>query len=234
MRCVPVRFIALLLLLSSPASGRQDVGLERFPRWFLTDPPSVARSMQGSDFLLAGGSVLLLIPLSLADEPLRRAVAPDGAHSPLGVLRVANELGGAWGIGGSMLILGGTLLTDDETLQNTAFSSFQAAAYAGATALLLKWTTGRSRPGAERGAFHFRPGRSLDDAFPSGHTAVAFALTVPWVRSYPSSPSWLLLAAAAGTGAARIAYDRHWLTDVVGGAILGAGMGFVVSRRRFP
>jgi membrane-associated phospholipid phosphatase len=97
---------------------------------------------------------------------------------------------------------------------------------AGAVSSVIKIATGRTRP-------DHSPGDSDDfspfgggDAFPSGHTTVAFAFAsaldqetrsrwVPWV-AYP---------AAAAVGWARIAQNRHWLSDVVAGAAIGTWTG---------
>jgi membrane-associated phospholipid phosphatase len=74
-----------------------------------------------------------------------------------------------------------------------------------------------------------------DLSFFSGHTALAFALataagTVTTMRGYRWSPAaWSAgLVAASGTGYLRIAADRHWFTDVLAGAVVGAAVGVFV------
>ena len=103
---------------------------------------------------------------------------------------------------------------------------------AGAACGVLKIATGRSRPDSSPGeSKEFSP-FSGADAFPSGHTTVAFAFAsslceetnatwVPWV-AYP---------AAAMVGWARVVQDRHWLSDVVAGAALGTWAGREVDLR---
>jgi membrane-associated phospholipid phosphatase len=70
-------------------------------------------------------------------------------------------------------------------------------------------------------------------SFFSGHTSEVFALatasgTVSEMRGYRYAPLiWSAGGALAMTTAyLRIAADRHWFTDVVAGAIVGAGFGF--------
>lgn len=72
-------------------------------------------------------------------------------------------------------------------------------------------------------------------SFFSGHTSGAFALaaaagTVSSMRGYRFAP--LVWAAsgllAASTAYLRIAADKHWLTDVVAGALIGGGIGFAL------
>ncbi len=72
-------------------------------------------------------------------------------------------------------------------------------------------------------------------SFFSGHTSEAFALaaasgTICEMRGYRwAAVTWTVGGAIAATTAyLRIAADRHWLTDVLVGAIVGAGIGFAV------
>ena len=74
-----------------------------------------------------------------------------------------------------------------------------------------------------------------DLSFFSGHTTETFALaaatgTVATLRGYRWAPaSWVAGGAlAAVTGYLRIAADKHWLTDVVVGMLVGAGVGVAV------
>jgi membrane-associated phospholipid phosphatase len=72
-------------------------------------------------------------------------------------------------------------------------------------------------------------------SFFSGHTTEAFALaaasgTIGTLRGYRWAPlAWGVGGAAAATTAyLRIAADKHWLTDVLVGMVVGAGIGFAV------
>jgi membrane-associated phospholipid phosphatase len=74
-----------------------------------------------------------------------------------------------------------------------------------------------------------------DLSFFSGHTTEAFALaaasgTISTMRGYRWAPLvWGAGGAfAATTGYLRIAADKHWLTDVVVGMVVGAAIGFAV------
>ncbi len=104
---------------------------------------------------------------------------------------------------------------------------------------LTKLLTGRERP-----FVHALPlsakrltARPSDNnlSFFSGHTSEAFALaaasgTIGVMRGYRWAPlEWSVgLAVAATTAYFRIAADRHWLTDVLVGMVIGAGIGFAV------
>ncbi|WP_445716329.1 phosphatase PAP2 family protein [Flavobacterium sp.] len=81
-----------------------------------------------------------------------------------------------------------------------------------ATVLSLKYTTKVERPDGTA------------NAFPSGHTATAFAGAEFLWQEYKDVSIWYGISGyiiATGTGAFRIYNDKHWLTDVVAGAGIG-------------
>lgn len=100
----------------------------------------------------------------------------------------------------------------------------------------LKYAFGRERPaGPDSSPFRFHPfssrfsvisggnvvpiGRGNTASFPSGHTAVAFAIITPYAQIYHQP--WLY-AIPITVGLARIAaVDGHWASDVVAGGFLG-------------
>jgi membrane-associated phospholipid phosphatase len=104
---------------------------------------------------------------------------------------------------------------------------------------LTKMLVGRERPfvHALSPDEKLRTARPADNnlSFFSGHAAVTFALaaaggTVGTMRGYRWAPfAWIVGGAAAATTAyLRIAADKHWLTDVLVGAVVGAGIGIAV------
>lgn len=95
--------------------------------------------------------------------------------------------------------------------------------------MILKPLIGRARP------FALRPGLSLlvpppgDASFPSGHTAAAFAAA--FALKTAGSPLWRpALALAAVTAFSRLYLYVHWPTDVLGGILLGAAVGWAGAR----
>ena len=104
---------------------------------------------------------------------------------------------------------------------------------------LTKLLVGRERPFVhalprEEKALTARPSGN-NVSFFSGHTSGAFAVavasgTISEMRGYRwAAVTWSVGGAIAATTAyLRIAADKHWLTDVVTGALVGAGIGFAI------
>ena len=104
---------------------------------------------------------------------------------------------------------------------------------------LVKFWVKRERPlvrdltPADRSALDDPGDENL--SFYSGHTSFAFAIatsatTVAWMRGYSGAP-WILaggLAIAGTTGYLRIAADKHYLSDVLVGAVVGSAFGFAI------
>ena len=88
-----------------------------------------------------------------------------------------------------------------------------SAAVMTASVCALKYSVSRERPDG-----------SSYDSFPSGHAAKSFMLAAMLHEEYGWRSPWFSLggyAAAAATGAMRVANDRHWASDVIAGAVIG-------------
>jgi membrane-associated phospholipid phosphatase len=102
---------------------------------------------------------------------------------------------------------------------------------AGVAVTLLKPLVGRARPGSSLAAHDFRP-FSSQDAWPSGHTAVAFALATSVGDELGYTPARILLYGAATlTGWSRVNDNRHWVTDAVAGALVGVASAKLMNGR---
>lgn len=79
------------------------------------------------------------------------------------------------------------------------------------------------------GVGRLRPDRRDHRSFPSGHTSSAFAwATFVWQR-YGWKWGIPAEAAAAFVGLSRIQDDRHYLTDVLAGALIGISVTWIVD-----
>lgn len=116
----------------------------------------------------------------------------------------------------------------------------EAATLAANLNQLVKYAVGRQRPFVYY-RNHPDPDRPPDPddnvSFYSGHTSLAFSLataagTVSSMRGYGSAP-WVWgvgLGLASLVGYLRVAGDKHYLTDVLVGAVAGAAVGIAVPR----
>lgn len=120
----------------------------------------------------------------------------------------------------------------------------EAMFHAGAASQVVKMVARRRRPFARFAAQLPEPvaERLPDDddfSFLSSHTstttAFAFAVAEIATRRHVRTPLTLLLGALAGlTGYLRLASDRHYLSDVLAGAAVGALVGTAVPRYLHP
>jgi undecaprenyl-diphosphatase len=92
--------------------------------------------------------------------------------------------------------------------------------------LAIKFTVRRQRPEGEWGAIY----RKTDPhSFPSGHAARASLLTVLALTMGPAWFGLLLLLWLPLVALARVAMGVHYLSDVLAGALIGAGVGVLIS-----
>jgi membrane-associated phospholipid phosphatase len=85
----------------------------------------------------------------------------------------------------------------------------------------LKRLTDRTRPDGET--------KSSNSSFPSSHAAGAFALATVFTRRWKRLwPLWFL--AAALVAVSRVYLNRHFLSDVVVGAMIGFGWAWALAR----
>jgi len=77
---------------------------------------------------------------------------------------------------------------------------------------------------------------NLHDSFYSGHTSTAFAVATVFAkeyREYKWAP-YLAYGLASSAGISRIYLQKHWLSDVAAGALIGYYIGSVVNKGKFP
>jgi len=139
-------------------------------------------------------------------------------------------------VGGGLLASAGGI--PEDRARGNAAMVVNAVAW---TSFATEWTKAlvhRSRPvvytTAAAGVADVRDNRR---SFPSGHTATAFAVATSYAvmaqrqhLPHATRNGILLFSGAAGVGAMRVAAGRHFVTDVLGGAALGAGVGWLTAR----
>lgn len=152
-------------------------------------------------------------------------------HDQIG--RTLSDVGNGFGDGvivySSLLaITAGGKLVGHDGAYGVGMRALQSTALAGVGAILLKNAVGRERPhSSPEDPYRFHLFQFKDNAFPSGHTAVAFALATSLARETPDQ--WTdvgFFTLATLTAYARMHDDKHWASDV----IFGAGVGILSAR----
>jgi membrane-associated phospholipid phosphatase len=168
--------------------------------------------------IAAGG----LSALMLLDHPVQRfAMHNDGpgANSVASTVRHFGQPEVYGTITAGLVATG--LITGNQAITRSGARLALSLALAGAGTQVGKFALGRPRPAQSLDADGYNP-FSGQVSFPSGHTAMAFALATslsddihrPWATVG-------LYGMATAVGWSRINDNKHWLSDVAAGALLG-------------
>lgn len=173
-----------------------------------------------------------LSALMLLDRPVQRYAQHNSGTGADNVASVVRHFGQPEVYATVTLGLAAVgLAAGDSRLIRSAKRVGASLLVAGVTASGAKLMFGRPRPEASLDADGFRP-FSGQVSMPSGHATVAFALATsladeihrPWA-------SVGLYGMATAVGWSRINDNRHWLTDVTAGALVGITSAKLVSGR---
>ena len=190
--------------------------------WAVVSAPARLRKDHLPVLLTAAGVAFLP---AIIDRPCNDAIGGTtsrdldrvyDAVEPFGRVRAAYIAGG--------IVLTGGLATGSKRAVRAGVECMEAGLITVTLTSLLKNATGRSRPGETSDPFIFHP-FDRGNSWPSNHAAQSFA-TATVFSSY--TPWWgdALLYAGASTVSVFDLYDnRHWASDIAGGAVLGWAIG---------
>jgi membrane-associated phospholipid phosphatase len=170
--------------------------------------------------------------LMLLDEPAQRFAqdnrTPTGDDLASGLRHFGQpEVYGTITLG----LLGAGLISGNDEITRAGGRLATTLALAGAASSLTKLTLGRPRPSESLDADGYVP-FSGQEAMPSGHTTMAFALATSLADDiHRTWASVGLYTVATGVAWSRVNDNRHWLTDVAAGAVLGVTSAKLVSGR---
>ena len=195
---------------------------------------SAGRSVWRRPVLLGSLGVILT---GFADRQIRLNVQEEVQEDDGGEPRAPASSISHWstpvalGIGAGVLAAGlGTRRPDLARAGRDALVAMSVASLLATTANI---TVGRAHPEANRGTDSFTPFQvpSQNNSFPSGNTSRAFALAAA-LAAHTRQPVLRVTAygVAAAVGIAQVVADRHFASDVVGGAVLGTWVGRGVVR----
>lgn len=115
--------------------------------------------------------------------------------------------------------------THNQHIQHQAWETAGSLGIAVVLGEGLKYTINRQRPYIKYpGQVHAYDASETGRSFPSGHTIIAFAtatsLSLEYKKWYVIVPAY---AWAVGVGYSRLYLGEHYTSDVLGGAVIGAG-----------
>ncbi|HKW42104.1 MAG TPA: phosphatase PAP2 family protein [Gemmatimonadales bacterium] len=210
-------------------------------------PPPRYRVIWWDAASVAGGGALAAIPEIAGLPHGPPPCAPCDPASLPGIDRAAlHTFSGPAGTTSTVLLAGvtafaalaSTVGVDGPQVRGHAVVFANALAWTAATTEWLKVLAHRSRPvlytAAAPAAASDRDNRR---SFPSTHAAAAFSLATAYLvmarrerLPHRARNAVLLFGGAAAVAALRVAAGQHFPTDVVAGATLGGGIGWLVAR----
>ena len=189
----------------------------------------LTESSPGYDFpdaLLLGSSVWLLGYVTGWDNKIRNDLRADLTGQDRDWFHGITLLGDGAAQSGLIAV---SWIAGGERMRGTAVQASQALVLSGLTTVGMKVLFGASRPdsGSDRRFFDYSQGSWNNRSFPSGHTMSAFAMAEIYGAEYGR---WWTYTLAAAVGWSRVMLERHWLSDVTCGALIGAALGCVVQQ----
>lgn len=121
-------------------------------------------------------------------------------------------------------------LEHDEKLKQAGLEAAVSLGVSSVVTWGLKYSINRKRP-FEKYPDVVKLSDGGSPSFPSGHTSSAFSVATSISISYPK---WYVIAPAClwatGVGVSRVALGVHYPTDVIAGAVVGAGSSFLTHK----
>ena len=197
------------------------------------------------DALYVVAGVGFTMGLIFIDQSLDNSIRPiSKRYNSIGkTSNYVTEIGGNYGFGLCAAFAGFSFLQNNEKGIQTSRLLAQSLITVTLWTRFAKFLAGRERPlylydapGYDTddsprwsGPFKFmtKSGRSLpgssNDAFPSGHTAIAFAIATVFANQYSDHAAIPVIAYSLATvvGFSRMIDHEHWASDVFAGACLG-------------
>ncbi len=183
--------------------------------------------------LVVGGLGAGIAGLALADRSIRHELAPHRHDSFRDAADDISLLGNGFvlfGLNAGAVTVGEAIkqYNGDTKLLEAALVATESQLLTAAFTEGLSYATARTRPGESNDPFRFKFGR---DSFPSAHTSQAFAVAAVVADRSPEPVGIIAYGLAGLVGVSRVVQDKHWASDVAGGAALGWAIGHFLSVR---
>lgn len=176
------------------------------------------------DLLVLGGLVAGTTALSFADQPVRHFWQSRDAKFLQGIELIGYHYGKPYtavSLSAGFYLTG--IIFQSEWAKETGLmlgtSIFSSSLVMGA----IKNVAGRARPGRTVDNLIFEPFSELPayHAFPSGHSSIAFGISLILASRVDNVPLKILFYSLAGsTAVSRMYSDAHWISDIAFGGML--------------
>ncbi len=126
-----------------------------------------------------------------------------------------------------------SFVTKNNYTLETAYMIAESCFYSALLTRTVKAISGRQRPNHwQEPDPHSWDIHSNGRSFYSGHTTMAFAVAsvVAWRYRDTSWVTWVSYGLASAAGFQRMYYNRHWLSDVIAGAVSATAIGLFVAK----
>jgi len=179
------------------------------------------------------------IGLSFLDKPIQRWAVGFRNDYP-GSRRYSNtitNIGGVYEVIPLTAIAATGFIFNNTKLRTTTALAVQSYITSSVWATIFKKLSGRIRPNnfdpnspLNRSTFHgpfYKIPNGDNSAFPSGHAALAFAAATVYAKEYKNIKSipFISYGVAGLITVSRITENRHWLSDLIAGSLLGYACG---------
>ncbi|MEQ6121806.1 phosphatase PAP2 family protein [Reichenbachiella sp. MALMAid0571] len=180
----------------------------------------------GKDWFKAGVVAGTGLGIYALDDDIQQWSVSDRTKASQDISSVAEKFGNT---SSTTIALGVTLVSGliikNQKMQDISLLALKSSLLSGLLAQTIKNIGHRSRPnsGNSKNSWYGPAIGGKHKAFPSGHTATAFALATTLSQVYKDK-KWIAITSyslATVAGFSRIHDNKHWATDVFAGAVLG-------------
>ena len=185
------------------------------------------RDWQKVGFSIGGTALLFLV-----DKPIKKWALRNQNKTDDALFYLDHYYGKGYSLFFTWGLYGYGALVGNEKLRKLGRNATEAFIFSGAITGAIKLIVGRRRPYAGDNHLFFRPLQINNDdykAMPSAHATLSFAVSTVMAKSVDNI-YWKIFWYGSATlvGASRVYHNKHWLSDVTMGAIIGYSVGSYV------